>query len=164
MSTGYLKLTLGELTVTLDGFQGEDFPRAKVEPMRPETSALGSFISYGRFYEDRHLWNCVAVISPEKARILDALYWEHHRLRRTFAPAHFLLIDTTQPFQERSPRTRAIAPAPFNQPTTVATSFISYYAQFYAWFDAQPQFTLLGSRHQSVRLSLIEYSDKVPVV
>jgi hypothetical protein len=89
------------------------------------------------------------------------MYWEHQRLRKNYLNASILLIDTTRTFKERSPRTRAIAPAPFNAVKQVGTYWISYYAQYWAWFDAQPEFTQAGSLHTTLQLSLIEYRDKV---
>jgi len=162
MSTGYVSLTLGNLQVSCDKFMGDEFPRQKVEPAKSGLSALGTFVSYGRFYEERHKWTFNGVLKATDIPILDAIYWEHHRLRRTFQPAQILIVDTTQLFQERSPRTRATAPAPFNTVTTISGgTYLSYYAQFWGWFDSEPQYSKFGQYHTLVSLNLLEYADKV---
>lgn len=158
---GYLYLSLGNLSVTLRRFLGDDLPRKFVEPVKAETSAYGAFISYGRYYEERHEWNLNAIVSHEEAAIIRAIYGEHQLLRRTFQPAHLLIIDTTQPFEERS-QTRAIAPAPFNVISPVSNTHVSYYAQYFAWFNAQPTSQQMGSRHDAMQLSFVEYALKVP--
>lgn len=161
MSNGSITLTLGGLSVSTSHFLGDPFPRKKIEPVKPGLSALGSFISYGRFYEERHIWQFTGIFSNEEIDILDAMYFEHHELRRTFQPAQILLIDCTHPLRERAPRTRAIAPAPDNLTKAVGANHIAYFAQFYAWFDAEPQYQKLGTAHQQATLSLIEFSAKV---
>ncbi|MFN6535512.1 MAG: hypothetical protein RM021_003970 [Nostoc sp. EkiNYC01] len=54
------------------------------------------------------------------------------------------LIDKVREYQERSPRTRVIAPG--TNEVMVGASHVSYFAQFHVWFVSEPEFDKAGDK------------------
>ncbi|MEH2458309.1 hypothetical protein [Nostoc sp.] len=63
------------------------------------------------------------------------------------------LIDKVQEYQERSPRTRVIAPG--TSEVSMGTSHVSYFAQFYVWFIKEPEFDKAGDK----RIALLSFQE-----
>lgn len=161
MADGYLQLDLGSLSVTIDRFVGEKYPRVHIDTGSTEYSMYGNLIGYGRAVEEPHMWTVEALVTMEEAEILTAMYWEHSRLKRIKSVPDVTVTDTTFVFTERSPRTRAKAASPFDTETTFATSYVKYYAQYYAWFQARPEILYRGHRYANVSFTLYETENKV---
>lgn len=155
MSTQYVSFSLENLTVTFYQNQivAADFVRSPVEMVEHSRTALGFIIATGRLSEDFYLFDFSAVVSEDDAILVDAMYWRFHELRRLRQPNSILAIDTLRPFIERSPRTRAVAPEPFNTTQIIQGNYVKYYAQFWTMFNRKPVY---DTRQKLLTLSLIE--------
>jgi hypothetical protein len=141
---GYIAISLGTRTVTFRGIIG-GFKPPRVRSAMPEIerSASGNTIVRGAVTELPHLWEFQSVLSKPDWLILEAIAFDYDERRRNFQDFKMLLTDTFFEHIERAPRTRATAPAPLNQVTTIGDS-ISYYAQFYALFAKMPEAVQTG--------------------
>lgn len=156
-----IQLILGSLSVTLAKFPDNKLPRAVVEPHAGlEYSIYGTSIGDGPRVEPKFIWSVNAFVDQNQEALIGAIYFEFDLLRRTqpYTPAEVRLIDTNQKYQERLPRTRAIASG--TTATNIGSSHVSYFAQFNVWFVKPPDFTELG-RIRTVNLTFQE-SSKVP--
>jgi hypothetical protein len=161
----YIELMIGGLAVKFTRFLDDAFPRQRAETEPSKRSAYGSFVGFGKVYEAPHVWAFSAIISSEEADILKAIWQEHDALRRAFflnpindAPASIRVVDTTERFVEKHPRTRAMAPN--TTARDVPGGYTSYYAQFYAWFARPPEFRVTGHRITTT-IALEEVNEKV---
>lgn len=161
MTRPYISLNLNGLTLTLDHFASGRFPRIQPQTSDPETSATGALNVFGYFHENPHLWEFSARISHADRDKLNAIYSEHLYLRRSFGNYKIILTDCTQPFVERSPRTRGIAPSPFNTElaNTPYTGFVQYFATYKVVFSGNPEYGVEG-RFDVVNLAFREAEDK----
>jgi hypothetical protein len=98
-------------------------------------------------YEDKEVFDFSTLVSDSGKAAIEALYTEHHRLRRLRNPnPEITLTDCTTKFVEASPRTRAIAPAPFNTQELINGGLdVCYFAKFYVFFMQRPEYELMGS-------------------
>lgn len=162
---GYISLTLGSITVTFDTFNTDGaFPRIGAEFPSPEFTASNTLVSPGNPYGSLEVWEFEGILTKANALLLRNLYREHRLLIDNRQDGKILLIDTILEVEERSPRTRAIAPAPFNTETT-SGGYVSYYGQFYAAFRTPPEFKVdatdsNGNVTWAVNCSLIELGVK----
>ena len=159
--SGFIQITLATLTLKLRMFTSDTLPRLKLEPAEQQRSQLGTRVAYGRYFEDPHIWSIDAFITEPDLLILDAMYWESQKLRRSFADDKLLILDTTAPFQERSPRTRAKAASPFHiEKALGGGTHVSYYAQYYGYFTSRPEYRGAGM-HRFVKVAIAEFDSKV---
>lgn len=161
----YISLTLGGFSVTCLLFLSESFPRLFGEFTAPSFTAAKSLIQPGNPYGEPEQWQFQTVLTKAECLTLRSLYREHRRLNNARSQSQILLIDTVSEFEEMAPRTRATAAVPFDVVTT-ASGYVSYFARFYAVFQAAPEFEYWangqdGSPLWSVNLSLIEAGGKV---
>jgi hypothetical protein len=161
MTQRYLKLDLNGLSLTLTAFVDERFPRILMQSGELSRTASGNLVMFGSAIELPHLWDFSVYLSPNERNQLQCLYNEHVRLRRNLSSSFKIkLTDTTYPFQEVAPRTRAKAPAPFDAEEAPYSGFVSYHAQYWAVFAAPIEWTYKGSKIQAA-LSLQETEEKV---
>lgn len=172
-ANGYLKMEFEGITFTADGV-GYGFLTEKFPPRVPEEiieigkdnrSVYGAFAEFGRAYEDKHIFDFGLVIDNDAAATIDAMYHLYHSLRRTSQNPLILVTDTTRAFTEvGNARTRAKAPAPFDQVTATtigSRTQYTYYAKFYCKFAQRPEYK--GSGLYTVDLKLVEADTKVPL-
>ena len=164
----FIRLDFAGQSLTFNVFLDSEYPRKKAEMIEIGRTAYGAFRVAGRSYEDWHEWSFSTLIDFSKKDVLEAMYWEHHNLRRrkSVSPTpDILLTDCTQMFVERSPRSRARAGAPFANEEYFGTNpqFISYYAKYYVYFAREPQFSKQDEKLKVI-LSFVENdtSRKVP--
>ncbi|MEX0271400.1 hypothetical protein AB3R30_19855 [Leptolyngbyaceae cyanobacterium UHCC 1019] len=165
MGDSYIQLSLGGFSVTCLLFLSESFPRIFGEFTAPSFTANNSLIQPGNPYGEPEQWQFQAVLTKAECLTLRNLYREHRRLNNARLDSKILLIDTVSEFEEVAPRTRATAASPFDTVTTTG-GYVSYFARFYAVFQAAPEFEYWangsdGSALWSVNLSLIEAGGKV---
>lgn len=121
-------------------------PRIRAEISPPARSSSGALIAYGTAHDVPFIWEFQGLLSTADWKKLDLIFIEHDDRRRRSAgnptpssddDPKILLIDTFQEVREKTPRTRALAPA--TTETSIATGYVEYYAQFYAWFSKAPE-------------------------
>lgn len=174
---GYLSLSLAGLSVEIRGIVEYKPPRTRVEKPEATRTVTNALVIYGSAYDLPHTWELQACLTRSNWKVLESL-WKEHELRRQTStglqeplpsdrdPA-ILLIDTFQEFIEKSPRTRATAPAPLNTVETVSTDFVSYYPQFLVYFASAPEIVTTGRLSSTgeeahvVSLSFVESDRKV---
>ncbi|MHC5897291.1 hypothetical protein [Nostoc sp.] len=142
-----ITLILDNLSVTFTKFLDPKFPRARaLDGGKLEYSANGSSIGTGPVFEQPHLWTFSVYCTEQDMRILGAMYHESDARRRVLPQINteITLIDRVREYQERSPRTRVIAPG--TSEVMVGASHISYFAQFHVWFVAEPEFDKAGDK------------------
>ncbi len=162
---GYISLSLGSFTATIDTFYMEDgFPRIPGEFPAPEFSATRALIAPGSAYGVGDRWEFAGRITKGNALNLKNLYREHRRLIDNRQDGKILLVDTILEVEELAPRTRAKAPAPFD--TEVSSGgYVSFFGQFYVAFATPPEFSPdsvdeLGNTTWLINCSLIELGVK----
>ncbi|MEH2467847.1 hypothetical protein [Nostoc sp.] len=142
-----ITLILDSLSADFAKFVEPKFPRARaIEGGKLAYSANGSSIGDGLVFEQPHLWTFSVYCSEQDMRILGAMYHESD-VRRRLLPqinTELTLIDKVREYQERSPRTRAIAPG--TSEVMVGASHVSYFAQFHVWFVSEPEFDKAGDK------------------
>ncbi|MBW4648906.1 MAG: hypothetical protein KME06_09410 [Kastovskya adunca ATA6-11-RM4] len=151
-----LKLSINGLSLTINRCSDPKFPRARIQPYGGlEYSIHGTPIGDGSSFEPKFIWTITAVLLPEEALVLEAIYAEFDRQRRMppYASADILLVDTYQQYIERLPRTRAIAPGATE--SLIGSSHVGYFPQFKAWMVEPPVFSALGY-YRSCTLTLQE--------
>lgn len=158
----YLSLTLGTLSVTIYTFLNESYPRILYQAPSRQYTQWKTLVKQGLPFEPPNIWSVNALVTPDEAITIQQIYQEHLRLDRIDADSKITVIDTTWQHSERAPRTRAIAPSPFNTTTLFGSdnAYIRYYAQFYAVFSTEPKFTQTGDM-VTVTFSLTETEEKV---
>lgn len=158
----YLSLTLGTLSVTIYKFLNESYPRILYQAPQVSYTAHRNIIEYGFPFEPPNIWSVNALVSEPEAVVIQQIYQEHLRLKRVGSSGKILVVDTTWQHSEKAPRTRAIAPSPFNTTTLFGSdnAFIRYYAQFYVVFSTEPKFTQSGDV-VTATFSLTETEEKV---
>lgn len=124
-----------------------------------EYSIFSTPIGDGPLFEPKFIWalNFPCGGCNPSVETIEAMYSEFDRLRRTqpYTSAEILLTDTNQKYVEKSPRTRAIAPAPNNAADNLSGGYIAYYAKFKTWMVKAPEFDDLG-RYRACTLTLQE--------
>lgn len=146
MNSG-IRLILDNLSVSFTKFLDPKFPRARaIDGGKLEYSAAGCSIGDGPVFEQPHLWTFSVYCSEDDIRILGAMYHESDTRRRQLPQLNteLTLIDKVREYQERSPRTRVIAPG--TSEVMVGASHVSYFAQFHVWFVAEPEFDKAGDK------------------
>ena len=165
----YIKLEFAGLTFTIDGvvypFLNSEFPRSAYEIPDVQRSAYGTYYSFGHVYEDDSKWRIATFVNEVDQVTIDAMFFQQSSLQRTQQNINnkILLTDTTKRTTERSPRTRAKAPSPFDDIISVGTSpiFLGYYPKFYVRFSKAPVYTKKEMRVR-VELEFREWDSKVP--
>lgn len=158
----YLSLTLGTLSVTIYKFLNESYPRILYQAPQRQYTQWKNLIKQGLPFEPPNIWSVNALVSEPEALIIQQIYQEHLRLDRIDADSKILVVDTTWQHSEKAPRSRAIAPSPFNTTTLFGSdnAYIRYYAQFYTVFSTEPKFTQSGDV-VTVTFSMTETEEKV---
>lgn len=155
-----LTLSLNGLSLKLNKFTDNKLPRAVIDPYGGvEYSIYGTPIGDGPAFEPKFVWAVTAFVDKDQERLIGAIYAEFDRLRRTqpYQSANILLIDINQEYQEKLPRTRALAPDTTQQ--FVGAAHVSYFAQFYVWMVKPPELVENGI-WRTVTLTLQE-TDRV---
>jgi hypothetical protein len=163
VNPGYISISLSGITATITNFGETKIPRGLMGQTPPERSGYGTLQGLGLAYGPFYLLNFNGIVDLATADKIETIYLEFDRLRQADQIPDVLVIDTTWKFKERTTRTRATAPSPFDGVTTVG-GYVQYFAQFYMWFSAEPQFSKLGQNDNqiSVALSFVETDNKVP--
>lgn len=141
-----LKLSISGISLEIENLTEPAFTRARVNPVpQVEYSIYGAAIGDGPFFEPKHIWAVNCLIGREEMLVLEAIYSEFDKRRRTppYTNAEVLVWDTNQEFVEMAPRTRAIVPS--TPQITVASGYVSYFAQFKTWFVKPPEYEENGN-------------------
>lgn len=148
-----LILTLGSISVTLDAFTEENLPRLPIYEAEGGYTVAGYPRQKGPYYAPKHLWRVGALVTDDsstpattKYRALCCLWEEADYRRRTNAAPWIELQDLTQPFRERSARTRSTCPSPNNTVLTVTYGSLiyqEYFARFWVRFASPIEATPL---------------------
>ena len=140
-----LKLTLGSLDVTYQGFIFEDGLLARRIDQElagtVEYSAYGGVALNGSPFEPKFVWT-FSVAALQDQALADQtreLYAEYQRLKRAGSDPRITLEDTTEYYFEAGPRTRALATSASQ---IVTTTGIKYHAKYYAYFERPPEFSI----------------------
>ncbi|MEH2070004.1 MAG: hypothetical protein V7K47_17895 [Nostoc sp.] len=142
-----ITLILDSLCISFSNFLDPKFPRARaIDGGKLEYSANGNGIGDGPVFEQPHLWTFSVYCTEQDMRILGAMYHESDARRRQLPQTNteITLIDKVREYQERSPRTRVIAPG--TSEVMVGASHVSYFAQFHVWFVGEPEFDKAGDK------------------
>lgn len=162
---GYISLTLGTRTVQFRGIIGGfKPPRVRSDMPEIERTAAGTAIVKGSVAELPHIWEFQSVVSKSDWLILEAMAFDFEQRRRNFQDFKILLTDTFFEHIEKSPRTRATAPAPLNQVTEIGDS-VSYYARYWALFARMPEAVQTGilNGEECVVVSMLLEEDSLKV-
>lgn len=140
-----LTLSLAGISVTLDKFINNEFPRVTLQPLGAvEFSAYGSVALQGSYHEPKWIWTVTALIDPQQRALLDAIAYEFQTRRRELVDCDILLYDTTSPIIERSPRTRALVPD--TAETAIGGSHTQFFGQFFAGITDGPKYSQNGRK------------------
>jgi hypothetical protein len=155
-----IELEIGGISVVLNRFTGTDLPRIPISTGQATYTATGTAIGSGVSYEPKHLWTINALCTPDECDRLQLIWIEHDRRRRALQYADIWIIDRTEEFSERLPRTRAIALGASERvfPASASTH-VFYYAKFAAWMPEAPKLQQEG-KYKAVELTLYE-SEKI---
>lgn len=149
MAEGYVQLQLGTDSVTISRFvkDGALYPRKRQVPAELTRSAYGVLTQAGRFTEPFFTWEIECFVALDDWPVLKSIEFRQDELKRAFADAKILLIDTTQPIVELAPRSRALLAAPWNAVTPVSTDSVQYYTAFYVYWagEAEPMEIFIDS-------------------
>jgi hypothetical protein len=149
-----LTLSISGLQLSIKKFTDNKLPRVIVEPYpNLEYSVYGTPVGDGPLFSCKYIWSISTILTIDECRVLGAIYQEFDTQRRNLESASITLIDTNQSVEEKSPRTRAIAPD--TSAISLPNSYVSYYGQFYVWFTKPPDFQDSG-RYRTVQFTLVE--------
>lgn len=141
-----LEISISDINLKIENLTEPSFTRARVNPVpQVEYSIYGAAIGDGPFFEPKHIWAVNCLLEREEMLVLEAIYSEFDKRRRTppYTNAEVLVWDTNQEFVEMVPSTRAIVPN--TSQVTVASEYVSYFAQFKTWFVKPPEYEEDGS-------------------
>lgn len=143
--SAYLELSISGLTARFDRFANDLLPRIDA------TAESGSSVNYtasgvaviqAPSFESFSLWNIETTCSKANYETLKLIYLESNYQIRNNGSYNILITDTTQLYEERGSRTRAIAP---DTTETVRAPYVLYFAQFYGVMLAKPEFKQQGN-------------------
>lgn len=163
---GYIYLSLNGISVSFTWFNTSgEFPRLFGDLPAPELNPWGNISVLGNPYGNPEKWDFEAIGTIADCQALCRIYREYLYLTYTRQDSKILLIDATRDIEERSPRTRAAAPSPFDTVTTNG-GYVTYYGQYYVLFSAQPEGPVYwgsdsGNDYWSVKVRLLERSERV---
>ncbi|MBD3882182.1 hypothetical protein IFO70_10465 [Phormidium tenue FACHB-886] len=174
-----LRLSIASFNVQIDKFLGAQQPRTRVNIGSVTYTAAGVAVGKGTWFEPFHQWDVQAIVTETQMKQLKLIYAEHEywRERHTAeaeANANVMIWDTTQFYEERLPRSRAVAPpivvgnetlcdtTPEMFPAVNPTHTL-YFARFAAWFSTEPQFSK-GYRNPNLFQArfILQETDRVP--
>lgn len=141
-----ITLKISTLSISFKTFLDPVFPRTRaVKSAEMNYSNHGNSVGLGIAYEAPYIWTFNAVITPEEKKTINYIFTEfnHRRTKKPPLDCDILLIDALEEYQERYPRTRAIAPGATE---TIDGDYVSYYAQFMVWPVEDPKYDKSGSR------------------
>lgn len=168
MHDQYIRLQFAGFSLTfMRYFFAPSPPRKNDEIIEIGRSDYGTFYVKRRITEDYSKWEFETLISDESIRILDAMFWEYSfrvREKQKDPSPDLILTDCTRATTERAPRSRAIAPPPFDTVFTLEgeQKYVAYQAKFYVWFAQEPLYAKKDEK-MGVTLSFIESRRKVPL-
>lgn len=139
-----LDLSISGFTVQYKRFAKEDLPRTDPTTNNLNYTASGVAVGSGTFFEPPSLWDVQAYCTPDEYELTKAIWAEHCLLRRTMQVCDILVIDKTQLYSERAPRTRAIAPGTEAKNLVGSVTQVQYYAVFQAWMPQEPRYKPVG--------------------
>lgn len=140
----YIKLSIAGFSITFSKFLADSIPRVEPNENNLEYSAYSTPALMGSFSEPANLWNVDAYCSREDYQKLLCLYHESDYRRRNKLDYRIVLEDTTLPFTERSPRTRAIVAGTSEETVSGTVDYTSYSARYYGWIVKRPDFKVMG--------------------
>lgn len=153
-----IDLSISGIAVSLRLFSSEDYPRIAAAGNAGVTyTATGVAVGNGRADEAKHIWDLKTYCTLEQEQALRLIWAEHDYLRRSLQTCDINLSDKTQLFEERAPRTRALASGTtaIAYPATGTATHTLYYAQFKAWMTEKPKFSVAGL-HRLAAFTLYE--------
>ena len=117
------------ISIELDRFSGNNFPRERPEPLAFSESRNGATLLSGQAFESKHIWQVSAVLTQSQSLLLGDLYDLFQQ-----SPQALTIADKISPFTEISPRTRPLAPG--TTATTIAAR-VRYFAEFNCGFNSR---------------------------
>ena len=143
--SSYLELSINGLTARFDRFINDTLPR--IDATEESVSgvnytASGVAVILAPSYDSFSLWNAEVICTRENYETLKLIYLESNYQIRNNGNYNILITDTTQLYEERGSRTRALAP---DTTETARTFYVLYFAQFYGVMLAKPEFKLQGN-------------------
>ena len=116
------------ISIQMDKFRGDQFPRSFVETAPVIFATSGSQVQSGETRGHRHLWTISTVLDRETAFDLEDLYADWDTVRATGAVAVVQITDNTF-------RRKAAGPIVTNAVFTTPTLFTPGAGADYAWCD-----------------------------
>lgn len=143
MQMSSITLSITTLTVTLDTFLNNDYPRIEArENGGIAYSIAGTPAVSGFAYEPKHIWVISALCKASSWDALEAIYLESERRRRNLLDYDVTILDLVTDFKEPVPRTRSLVPNTVEE--LLFGSYSRYYAQFKGVFTERPRRTETG--------------------
>lgn len=132
--------------VVLPRFLGDRLPRANNSQVDVRVTSAGTPAIGGPTYRLKERWQIEAPCSEEDFFTLKLMREEiDHRRRERLEQPYILLDDYTEQFEERLPRTRALATDATETLRPIGTpTHVLYYARFRVWMPRKPEFQPLG--------------------
>jgi hypothetical protein len=140
-----LDLSISGFVVQYQRFGAKGLPRIDPTSNSLNYTASSVAVGGGTFFEPPSLWDVQAYCTPDEMELTKAIWAEHCYLRRTMQACDILVVDKTQLYSERAPRTRAIAPATEAKNRTGTVTQVQYYAVFQAWMPQEPKYQPKGA-------------------
>jgi hypothetical protein len=151
-----IALNISGIDLTLTRFTGTELPRVPVATGQVSYTATGVATGSGVAYEPKHLWTINALLTQDEANLLSLIWREHDRLRRALQPADIWVIDFTEEFSERIPRTRVLAPGTIERLyPAINPTHAFYYPKWAAWMPEPPRYQQEG-RYKAAEIMLFE--------
>ena len=139
----FLTLSLAGVSVTMNKFLNNEYPRVGVNSAKVEYSIDGTPATSGSYTESKYLWVVNAIVSPSQKDLLEIIWWESEdRRRRLTNDADILIYDRTSTVKEKTPRSRGIVPNAAE--VMINENYIAYYAQFWGIMTTDLKFSKLG--------------------
>lgn len=166
MAIGDLILTLGDLSVTLNRWNGP--VRQRITQISNSRSASGTPIVSGYSHELPHVWQAETIADNSQFDGIMAIWARSEYNKRTTGASYIVTIDDlTKLYREVGPRTRALATGAPSETSQGTPAVVSYYAKFNAIFEVgEPSYANLkggsdiSTSLYKLRIDLIE-ADKV---
>jgi hypothetical protein len=144
---GYLTITLGNLSLTMRKFVGNEHIRRRTAAIALSRTAYGTLVVPGSAAELPHTWQGKAILNAAEFETCRLIWAQADYNKRAFGNNYRLTIDdTTRPFEESGDRSRAFVPG--TTPTTIDDPPMAvYFARFYGVLaEGEPEYTYRGNQ------------------
>lgn len=144
-----LIISIAGISVSLSKFADDAYPRIDSDVdagTEIKYWATGSISASRPIYERHYSFNVNCFCTPEQEEMLDLIWaWHDHQVADK-QDADILVSDYTRPIRELLPRSRGVASGtePIESYAGLGVAYVSYYATFYCWMDARPEFFFKG--------------------